>query len=281
MIHVFTLFYTISMGGQKVPKKFYENELIEAIDSKLIELTEEEIKMLIEKELSKETDQVDMDYIDLCYDVLEAKHKESAPQKSKTVKLSARRSVRAIFIAAVIVIFSMSTLTASAFVFGIPDMIAQYRNGNAEIDYNLENASTVASGYALTDTDLAKRLAEFGISPVTLPKEMVKSYCKLTKIESRTVYESWANIVFANFDYRGMYVDIRIEQFTKDFGIEAEITVTDIVSAQMVKANGMDILVFEQKNGWCSIIYKDNLTHYDIGLKCDFETAIKIAKSIK
>ena len=264
-----------------MPEKFYENELIEAIDSKLLELTEDEIKMLIEKELAKETDQVDMDYIDLCYELLEAKRADRIPQASKPVKLNAGRSVRAIFIAAVIVIFTMSTLTASAFVFGIPEMIAQYRNGNAEVDYNLENASTIANGYALTNTDLAERFAEFGISPVTLPEEMVKSYCQLTKIESRTVYESWANIVFANFEYRGMYVDIRIEQFTRDFGIEAEITVADIVSAQMIKANGMDILVFEQKNGWCSIIYKDNLTHYDIGLRCDFETAIKFAKSIK
>lgn len=257
-----------------MPKKFCENELIEAIDSKLSELTVDEIKLLIEKELAKETDKVDMDYIDLCYDVLEAK----SAHENKPVK---RRSLSAVFIAAVIVILAMSTLTASAFVFGIPEKIARYVNGNAEIDYDLENADTTALGYALTDTDLAKRLAEFGISPVTIPEEMVKSYCELTKIESRTVSEGLANVVFANFEYRGMYVDIKIEQFAKDFGYKIDVTVADIVSAKMVRANGMDILVFEQENGWCSIIYKDDLTHYDIGLKCDFETAIKFAESIK
>ena len=264
-----------------MPKKFCENELIDAIDSKLFELTENEIKMLIEKELAKESDQVDMDYIDLCYAVLEAKCANNASNEGRLMKSSVRRSVRAVLIAAVIMIFTMSTLTASAFALGIPEKIVQYINGNAQVDYNLENADTTANGYALTDTDLAKRFAEFGISPVTLPEEMVKDDCTLTKMESRTVYESLANVVFANFEYKGMYVDIKIEQFAKDFGYEINVTVTDIVSAQMVRANGMDILVFEQENGWCSIIYKDNLTHYDIGLKCDFETAIKFAESIK
>lgn len=264
-----------------MPKKFCENELIDAINSKLFELTEDEIKMLIEKELAKESEQVDMDYIDLCYDVLDAKRTKSVSQERKPAKLSVRRSLRTVFIAAVIVIFTISTLTASAFALGISEKIVQYINENAEVDYNLENADTTANGYELTDTDLAKRLAEFGISPVTIPEEMVKNDCTLTKIESRTVYKNLANVVFANFEYKGMYVDIKIEQFAKDFGYDIEITVADIVSAQMVRANGMDILVFEQKNGWCSIIYKDNLTHYDIGLKCDFETAIKFAESIK
>ena len=48
----------------------------------------------------------------------------------------------------------------------------------------------------------------------------------------------------------------------------------------MIKVNGMDVLVFEQENN-CAIVYKDNLTTYNISLYCDLGTAIKFAESIK
>lgn len=42
----------------------------------------------------------------------------------------------------------------------------------------------------------------------------------------------------------------------------------------------MDILIFERDNS-CSIIYRDNVTEYNIHLKSDIETAIEFAESIK
>ena len=50
----------------------------------------------------------------------------------------------------------------------------------------------------------------------------------------------------------------------------------------MIKANGMDILVFEHNDNSSSITYKDGLTTYCISLtNSTMENAIKFAKSIK
>lgn len=261
-----------------MPNKFGKEELLNAIDSRLNNLTEDEIKGLIEKELSKESDQIDMDYIDLCYDILEAKRSGSVPYEIRKAKLTARKPAKAFFIAAVVAVFAVSTLTASAFVFDIPEKIAQYRNGNAEI--SLENADTTADGYALLDSELAKQLAEFGITPVTFPEEMIKENCEITEIENRTQEESWEHTALIEFEYNGKHGDIIIMQYTQDFEMAVVDSSMNVISGQMINANGMDILVFEQKKS-CSIRYKDNNTEYTISLECDIDTAIQFARSIK
>ena len=55
----------------------------------------------------------------------------------------------------------------------------------------------------------------------------------------------------------------------------------NLKGGKMIKANGMDILVFEHDDNSSSITYKDGLTTYDILLtKSTMENAIKFAKSI-
>ena len=54
----------------------------------------------------------------------------------------------------------------------------------------------------------------------------------------------------------------------------------DIKSGDMIKVNGMDVLVFEQTEN-CTIVYKDGLTEYDVTLYSDFETTMEFAKTIK
>lgn len=261
-----------------MPNKFGKEELLNAIDSRLNNLTEDEIKRLIEKELSKESDQIDMDYIDLCYDILETKRSGNVPYEIRKAKLTARKPAKAFFIAAVVAVFAVSTLTASAFVFDIPEKIAQYINGNAEI--SLENADTTADGYALLDSELAKQLAEFGISPVTLPEEMIKENCEITNIENLIVDERVALDVAIDFEYQGKPGGVLITQYAYDTVWQGIDAADEILSGQMMNVNGMDVLVFEQKKS-CSIRYKDNNTEYMIYLECDIDTAIQFARSIK
>ena len=259
--------------------KFSKNELLEMIDSKLINLSEEEILELITEELNKENARVDMDYIDVCYDLLEVK-RNAVNHSVKTEKHKIKKPIKVLFIAAAFVVVFVSTITVSAQLnLNIPQKIAQLINGNAEIDYNLENADTTADGYALLDTDLAKKLAEYDISPVTFPEEMIKEDCEITKIEM-IMNEDALKIVDINFEYNNQSGNLYLEQLSENIESTGVRTVMDIESGQMIKVNGIDILIFEQENT-CIIKYKDNLTTYDITLYCDLETAIKFAKSIK
>lgn len=259
--------------------KFSKNELLEMINSKLTNLTEEEILELITEELNKENAQVDMDYIDVCYDLLEVK-RNAVNYSVKTEKRKLKKPIKVLLIAAAFVVVIVSTITVSAqFNLNIPQKIAQLINGNAEIDYNLENADKTADGYALLDTDLAKQLADYGITPVTFPEEMIKENCKITKIENVSS-DKISNIVDIYFEYNKQKGDLYIEQISENVESTGVSSVNNIKSGQMIKVNGMDVLIFEKENG-CTIKYKDNLTSYDIYIDCDLETAIKLAKSIK
>lgn len=256
-------------------RKLSKKKLEKMIASDFTDLSTEEIKALIQKEVDKGPDEIDTDYIDLCFELLSIKNNSTNKRKIKLTK-----SAKVLLAAAVLMVIFISTITVSAqFNLNIPQKIAQLINGNAEIDYNLENADTTADGYALLDTDLANRLVDYGITPVTLPEEMIKENCKITKIESISS-DDISNIVSIDFNYNGQRGWLDIEQMSKELETAGVSTVMDIKSGQMINVNGMDILLFEQE-GNCQIKYKDNLTTYDISLECDLETAIQFAETIK
>ena len=261
--------------------KFSKNDLLEMIDSRLTQLTEEEIIELITEELNKENSQVDMDYVDVCYDLLELKRNNEINITAGAGRIKTKRPIKALLIAAVFVCITVSTFAVSAqvFNFNIPQRIAEFINGNAKVGFNLENADTTADGYALLDTDLAKKLLDYGITPVTFPEEMLKEDCIITEIENKVNDE---NMIVAAivFEYKGEKGYLAVEQLAEDLDIEGDSFVKDIKTGQMIRANGMDVLVFEMKNS-CVIRYSDNKTNYTIALSNNLETAIQFAESIK
>lgn len=257
-------------------KKLSKKKLKKMIDSDFTDLSTEEIKALIQKEVDKGPDMLDTDYIDLCFELLAVK----GNAKSKRVKF--KKPAKLIIIAAALTVIFISTVTASAqFNFDIPQSIAKLIDNNAEIDYNLENADTTADGYALLDTDLAKQLADYGITPVTFPEEMIKENSKITKIESISS-DDISNIVSVYFYYNGQRGWLDIEQMSKELESTGVCGYNNLKGGKMIKANGMDILVFEHDDNSSSITYKDGLTTYRISLtNSTMENAIKFAKSIK
>lgn len=239
-------------------------------------LSKEEIKSLIDKELSKNPEDVDTDYIDLCFELMSICEKS----QNNVVSIKPGYIKKPIMVAAVIMVLCISLISVSAIYFNIPEKIAQLINGNAELQYPMENADTTADGYALIETDLAKDLESFGITPVTFPEALVEENCKITKIENTTIDETIsfdADIEFNCYGFKGALV---VSQFKPQNEWSGVSTVMDIESGEMITANGMDILIFEQEEN-CTIKYKDGLTEYSIYLYCDFETTKEFAKTIK
>ena len=252
-----------------------KKKLKKMIASDFTDLSTEEIKALIQKEVDKGPDEIDTDYIDLCFELLSIKNNSTNKRKIKLTK-----SAKVLLAAAVLMVVFISTITVSAQLnLNIPQKMAQLINGNAEIDYNLENADTTADGYVLLDTELAKQIADYGITPVTFPEKMIKENSKITKIKL-DMNEDVLKIVDIDFEYNGQKGSLYIQQISENTGSTGVNTVLDIKSGRMINVNGMDVLVFEQENS-CSIRYKDNFTTYDIHLDCNLETAIKFAESIK
>lgn len=248
------------------------------IDSDFTDLSTEEIKALIQNEVDKGPDKLDTDYIDLCFELLSIKSNSTNAKKVKFTK-----PAKVLLVAAALMVVFISTITVSAqFNLNIPQKIAQLINGNAEIDYNLENADTTADGYALLDTDFAKQLSNYGITPVTFPEELIKDNCKITKMENTTTDKTFSHDANVEFEYNGQKGDLMIHQEVEEFESTGVSGYNNLKGGKMIKANGMDILVFEHNDNSSSITYKDGLTTYHISLtNSTMENAIKFAKSIK
>lgn len=243
-------------------------------------LSKQELEEIIENELLKSESEMDADLIEYCLDSikkLELSEEDNKKEDSKKVFFINPKMWRVLVAMSVVFVFA---ITASAFYFNIPEEIAQLINGDAELDFNLENADTTADGYALLETDLAKELESFGITPVTFPEAMVRKECKISKIENLTVDETISLDAYINFEYNGLFGRFRVEQKMPFDEIVGSTAVIDVAAGEMIRVNGMDVLIFEQDEN-CTIIYKDNLTDYYIHIECDFETAKEFAKTIK
>lgn len=256
--------------------KFSKQDLKKMIFSNTSNLSKEEIKSLIDKELSKKPEDVDTDYIDLCFELMSICEKT----EYNIVSIKPRYVKKPIMVAAVIMVLCISLISVSAIYFNIPEKIAQLINGNAELQYPMENADTTADGYALLETDLAKGLESFGITPITFPEALVGENCEITKIGNTTIDEAISLNADIDFKYNGFEGNLMISQSAPYDEITGIGTVMDIKSGALLYVNGMDILVFEQEEN-CTIKYTDALTDYNIHLYCDFETAKEFAKTIK
>lgn len=257
-------------------KEISKKQIIKMINAGSTDLSVEDIKKIIRQKTSENNASIDEEYIDLCFDLLSVASRHRPARKVRSVK----KTVKAAIIAASVAVLCFSTITVSANVFNldIPHEIAMLISGNAEIDTNLELSDITADGYALTDTELAKQLADNGISPVTFPEVLVTDDCTINNIEYTST--DLTKDVTVDFQYKNDYGDIRISQLNEDFDFVGDTTAMHVISGQMLKVNGMDILVFERKDS-CTIDYKDNLTEYNIFLECDIDTAIEFAKTIK
>ena len=237
----------------------------------MAEMTDSEINHLIDKELQKDSEEVDMDYIDLCFELLEARKRNAPARKKRGVTYR-----RALIAAAVVILFVATGITASASAVreNIPKILANF------VTYNTGRSGTSADGYALSDTELAKKLADFGIAPVTFPEKMLEEDCEITNISN--VFEDETSSVSAiiDFAYKGIGGEFTVLQFARDTEWTGTNNSRDVISAQVISVKGMGVLVLEQE-GSCLISYKDHFTVYYIELNCDMETAIAFADSIK
>lgn len=112
------------------------------IDSDFTDLSTEEIKALIQKEVDKGPDKLDTDYIDLCFELLAVK----GNAKGKRVKF--KKPAKVLLVAAALMVVFISTVTASAqFNFDIPQNIAKHKNietANEEMTFILLNSERSA-----------------------------------------------------------------------------------------------------------------------------------------
>ncbi len=249
-------------------KSYTKNDLKKMMLSENLQLSEKEVKTLIGEELQKSSDDVDTDYIDLCFELLEKSEEKAQINVKKSVKRLRPFAVAA----AIIVIFAV---TVSAIHFNIPEAIARLVGKDVFFKYNLENADTSADGYALDNSELFKKCKDAGITPVTFPERFTQEDCKITSFEKRVAQgKTDLNI---SFDISGTLAEMQIQQ-GEDF--DGDDTYSEINDAEMIKANGMDVLVFRLEESTV-LVYKDGSVRYMIYMYCEYSDALRAAQGIK
>ena len=204
------------------------------------------------------------------------------PPKKKRIPV-----LKTLLIAAAIIVLIVSGLSvyASANNTDIPSLLMKITGQGVEFEGFLEKLEhTEANGYALTDTVFAKEMEKKGIKPVTAPAFFGDNALILTEGgSSGDDVSSYVKDAFMNFQCGEYSGSLDIEQYTnppEDSSVQT-LGYQNIKNGKIVNANGMDIIVLEAE-GVCHLHYRDRNTLYYIDIEnIDYETAIKIAESIK
>ena len=213
------------------------NEFKQVLLDDSVLMSKQELEEIIENELNKSESEMDADLIEYCLDnikKLQLSEESNKKEESKKVFVVNPKMWRVLVAMSVILTFVFA-VTASAIYFNIPENIAQLINGNAELDYNLENADTTADGYALLETDLAKELESFGITPVTFPEALVSDECKILKTENTTIEKTIsldANIEFTYNENIGSLMIFRFRPMDTEW--TGSSTVMDVESGEKI-----------------------------------------------
>lgn len=250
-------------------------------DNSIDEINEANLRQIIDEETEKPEDEMNPDLIEYCLDMLNKENTDISNAKSETsaTKHTSIKFKKIVSVAAVVAILFIGTLTASAVIFdvnlfdGLVEVYTDY------VRIHFDKSDDKADSYELSDTELAKELAENGFTDVLLPEAIFSDDFEITEITyEHFEYTSSANIYFKYKNKRD-YISISkyaLEELVPDVEY---LHVTSNVEA--IDVNGTTVYCFSQMRKMSTIAYLDGLTHYTIQLPTDLETAKEIAKSIK
>lgn len=263
-------------------------DLIRILKSEPIKFTYAEIEQMMDEELAKSPDEMDTDFVDLCAETLckalsASTEKEPETDKTENKKYKRIKFVKIIAIAAVVTVILGIAVSAAA----------KHINNDASakivqfcVDHfsvNLRNSETEADKHSNDNNGLVAELKKSGFDNVILPSVLLKGdYTYTVKITENDEFIA-AYIDFENKnDSSVIYTTITKHKngINSLFNNNTELT-TEYDSAKQLSLNGMDILVFGNKEA-STITYIDDNTDYCIYFNNDnFDSAVEIAESIK
>ena len=232
-------------------------------------LTQSEIQRMLDEELAK--NDPDTELIGYCLDALEERKTRPAAA-AKLRRFSVRTAVAAVAVCLVLV--GSATAAASFLDIDLFGPLVRLYNDRIRIGHS---GDMDEQGYALTDTPLAKTLAENGIGPVLLPEALTDGTYAVDSVQFETTeLIRSADIRFFSGKTEGTLV---ISVYAEG----AALPVTDYAGAEDAVALQTDRItcyVFTQ-GGHTVIDYSDGQTVYSVVMNADRETASAFARTIQ
>ena len=232
-------------------------------------LTKSEIERTLDEELTK--DDPDTDLIGYCLDALDEMNRTTrVPLKIKRFSVRTAAAIAAI----ILVLLCGATATAAFLNIDLFDPLVKLYNDRIRIGHNGVSADET---YALSETPLAKALAENGIAPVLLPKALTDGTYTVDSVQyEETELIQSANIRFSAGKTTGTLV-------ISVYADGAVLPVTDYAGAEDAVALQTDRItcyLFAQE-GHMIIDFSDGQTVYSVVMNADRETAAAFAQTIQ
>lgn len=240
--------------------------LYEILKSKSEKLSAAEIESIMNEELDKSTSTMDTDLIDLCLEALESAEKEQLNKRRVRLKVSRILIAAVIF---VLVIGISIPACAKHFNVTIPEGIVTFYSDCFNVDLSQKEYID----------DLLGQLEQDGINSVILPELFIYPETEIFNY-SLTDFEK-SNIIsfdFCNMQIEG-HVDIQRNPNNFDNAYLNDKATVEFENVDYIETKGISVLVFEKNDVSC-IFYRKNDIEYNITIKCNYETAYQIAKTL-
>lgn len=255
--------------------------LLKILKTKPFSFTVREIEEIMNEELSKDPKDMDVELIDICVDVLDkAYSKEDAESSPDKLKIKSVKARRVLLIAAILIFVLSLSISASAKFLNIDasEKVVQFINNHFNV--NLGNAN--ADNYSDNGLELISNLKEKGFENIILPATLISEDYSM-EISIRTLESIEQAIIEFKNNSTNVKGNISITKHTdnNDIFTIGQGSVPDSYNqVKQIKVNGIDVLVFSDETT-SYIYYIDKNIEYDISINCDFESALKIAETIK
>lgn len=260
------------------------SDILRCINDKLAELPKTELERIIDEELEKPEDIMDADLIEYCLDALNELSTEERRVVGKEKvgdtngKRIMRRFKRVIAVAVAAVLLFAGTVSVSAVVFDLNpfESIVEFYDNYIRIRF--DNNDDKADEYRLLGSELAKELADNGISPVLLPEVITSEKCELFLIKYNVTNSITTADISFSIDNQSCFLNIKM------YSDSNSVPALDFPNAsnqvEQIKVSNLIAYVFEQgKNS--TIVYQDGLIQYSMGLPLGINDAIELAKTLK
>lgn len=256
-------------------------DIIQFLKSEPLSFTYEEIEQMMDEELSKAPEEMDTDFVDLCANVLNKAISESIEKeciKHKRVKITKFLVCAVIIVVAIGIVVPVSAKYINN---DTSDKIVKFYEDHFSVD--LRNGTTDSDKHLDDDNELVGKLKDGGFDNIILPSALLNDYTYTVNIAESDSFLS------ALISFDALDSDIRISAAISNYKnncigtlLDKEYSVSEKYdSVKQLTINGMDIFVFGNKE-YSNITYVDKDTFYDFQLmNCRFDSAIKIAESIK
>ena len=240
------------------------------------ELNRKTIEEMMERELEKEPESIDLEFVDSCMNYLTGYSEDKTPEhKGKVMKEkhNKRVSFSKILVAAVVVVLIVSVgMTAYAKVnnLQIADIFVSIFDNRAIVKYSDKELIEKYSNN-LNENPLYNNLDAKGIENIMLPFDLYNTDFKFISEDSDELKNTFV-IAFEN------NIKTKISQYKQEKNIQDLEIEGTFVSSRKIIINSIDIYLFERQNDndiETVVSYQIDKTQYLIVIDEDIETSEK------